>query len=203
MLSKESMPKADVVAGTALIALGVAVIVGAMRMPMGGRYGGVNNPWYASPAMLVLLVGGVLVLLSAMLVIRAIRRGGLAGFMPFVAWAARRIVTSRATYRGLLVWVLLGLYAGALYWRPAAGLADVLAHAAWLDNPLGRFLTYPEGANYVVASCVFLGAFIWLFYRPDRPRPAWWRVSVVSLISLLVSLLVGYSFSELLNVPLP
>lgn len=203
MLGKQSLPKADVVTAGLLIALGAAVVCSALRMPMGGQYGGVSNPWYASPGMLPLLVGLTLILLSGLLVIRAVRQGALRGFGPFVAGAAARSAKSPATYRALLICVLLMLYATALYFRPAGGLADVLAGAAWMDNRVTGFLLYPEGANYVAASSTFLAAFIGLFYRPGGRHARWKHLPLVIAMSLLVSLLVGYSFSQLLNVPLP
>lgn len=203
MLDKRSMSKADLVTSLLLVGLGVAVIVGSMRMPMGGQYGGVNNPWYASPAMLPLLVGSTLVLLALLLLVRALGQGALAGLGGVAASAAKGLFTSRGVRRCALVYLLLVLYAGMLYMHPLAGAADVLARMAWLDNRISRFLLYPEGANYVLVSFLFLLSFTWLFYQPGGRRCGWRATAGIGGLSLLVSLLVGYCFSELLNVPLP
>ena len=50
MLDQNNLRKADVVTGICLVLLSIVVIIGALQMPIGGTYGGVDNPWYASPA---------------------------------------------------------------------------------------------------------------------------------------------------------
>ncbi len=78
-MNKEAMRRADFKTGIILIVLSVLVLVETSTFPMTDSYGGVQNVWYVSPALFPLIIGGVLLVLSVVLLANAIREGGHRG----------------------------------------------------------------------------------------------------------------------------
>jgi len=104
------MVKADFVTGLVLIALGVATVVESLRMP---RFAHLNIEPYTVPGLVPGALGAVILLLGAILFLRAARAGGWrlgAGAAARKTWASdpgsRRLALSTALclgYAGLLV----------------------------------------------------------------------------------------------------
>ncbi|MEE4379148.1 MAG: tripartite tricarboxylate transporter TctB family protein [Candidatus Competibacteraceae bacterium] len=67
--------------GIILALLAIGLIWEATSYPMSDSYGGVQNVWYVSPALFPLLVGGLLLLLSLMLVANAVAYHGWPGVL--------------------------------------------------------------------------------------------------------------------------
>ena len=203
MLPKETLRKADVVTAIVLIALGAAVVVGASQMPMRGTYGGVVSTWYVSPAVFPLIVGGGLIVLAAIILVRAIREGGLEGLGGFIRRGLRGIFVKRTVRRGLATWLWIGVYIAMLALHPFGWVRGGLRRLTFMRSGLTRFCLQAEGVNYVISSFLFLLVFMLMFYRPKDRRPGWKRVMLLAGLSAVMSFLMGYVFSEHLAVPLP
>ncbi len=181
MLKGKSLRRADIVSGVVFVLLGIAVLIGASRMPIGGTYGGVDNPWYASPAAFPFLIGGLFVLCGLSVATNGIRKVGIAGLLGACKRAAQRSVREPTNRRGLSV---LGLLCG--YY--------ILLRARWLGEP---------ALSYTVSSSLFLVCFALLFFRPQNRFPKLWQSGAIVLGALAIAALVAHIFSERLGVPLP
>jgi putative tricarboxylic transport membrane protein len=104
-----AMVKADFVTGLVLIALGIATVVESLRMP---RFEDLNIEPYTVPGLVPGALGAVILLLGAVLFLRAARAGGwrLGAGGATRTWSAdpgsRRLALSMALclgYAGLLV----------------------------------------------------------------------------------------------------
>jgi hypothetical protein len=203
VLSKEQLPKADVIASICLILLGLAVIWGGTRMPLSGTYGGVVSTWYVSPAAFPILVGGMITLAATLILLRAIRKGALRGLREHVGHVAAGLWRRTGVRRTAVVYVWIVAYAAMLGLRPFGWVSGHLQEAYFLNSPLTRFCLEAEGVNYVLSSFVFLAGFIAMFLRPHGKLPRLRHVVMIVCISAVVSFGMGYAFSELLSVPLP
>lgn len=174
MMEREKLRKADVLAALAFAGLGVVVIASALQMPIGGTYGGVRNPWWASPAMFPLLTGTLLILCSAVVMTRAVREGGHRGLVAFFGRRLRGLPTNAEVQRLWLAALLIGVYVFALFGR----------------------------IDFYVASGLFLVVSMACFYRPQGV--SWYRrLAVVLLTGALVPIAAGWLFRTQLLVPLP
>jgi hypothetical protein len=79
MMEKETLRKADIFSGTAILLLGLFIISQGVQMPMKDSYAGVKNVWYVSPALLPLFIGATLSLLGVSLIRTALKVVGLQG----------------------------------------------------------------------------------------------------------------------------
>jgi len=198
MIEEKPLRKLDILVGAGLAALSFTLIARALRMPIGGTYGGVDNPWYASPAAMPLLLGALLLCCAVTVIVQAAKRGGHRELPAFLRIFWREDFLSRETARTALVWGGLLVYSLMLKFQPFAGLGAPLERAGF-SPPLAD----ASGVNYVLCSFLFLTLFIAVFHRPEGrfPRPA--RLIALTAGSFVVALLVAWVFSELLRVPLP
>ncbi len=201
MLDPKGLRTADLISGSLVALLGIGVLVGASQMPIGGTYGGVENPWYASPAAVPLLLGSLLVLAGLGVVFQGWRAGAARDFRSTVfSWfggvaGRRRVLWIAGIWGGLLLYVLV------LSWKPFGGLAIQMTRWIRSGAPLD-FLIDPGGINYWLASSVFLTAAV-LLTRPQRKSRAWLR-DLLMIVGLWVGVLVlAFLFSKPLQVPLP
>lgn len=77
MMEKDKLRKADVFSGSVIFLFGLWVLSQAVKMPMKGSWGGVQNVWFVSPALFPLFVGAVIMLLGALLIRIAFKEVGL------------------------------------------------------------------------------------------------------------------------------
>jgi putative tricarboxylic transport membrane protein len=135
-------PRADLVTAAVLFALGVAIVVQAWQMP---RFVEQSGTGLTAPGIVPGFHGAVIALLSVVLGLRAVGRGG---------WAARGAGTRRAADpRQLATAAALGLaYAGVLVGRVPFWLASSLFVFAfttafeWGLGPQGRVRRVIEAA---------------------------------------------------------
>jgi hypothetical protein len=203
MLSKEQLPKADVVASICLLLLGAAVIWGGTRMPLSGTYGGVVNTWYVSPAAFPILVGAMIVLSSAWLLARAIRQGALEGLRIYLRDGAAGFWRNTGVRRTALIYIWIVTYTVMLRLHPFGWMTNLLRDRDFFYGRFTRFCLEAEGINYVLSSFVFLTGFIMMFLRPHGKRPGWGHLAGIVCLSAVMSFGMGYAFSEWLSVPLP
>ena len=90
MLEKQKLRKADIFSGSVIFLFGVWIVLQALKMPMKGSWGGVQNVWFVSPALFPLFVGAMIMLLGALLVRTAIREVGFKEVGHALSWLASR-----------------------------------------------------------------------------------------------------------------
>jgi putative tricarboxylic transport membrane protein len=141
------MAKADFVTGLIFVALGLAVVVECLRMP---RFEELNVNPYTVPALVPGVLGAIILVLGAVLFLRAARAGGwrLIRQMPDAApWSAdpgvRRLLLSVAlclAYAAGLIgrlpfWLATFLFVAGFVilfeWPLATGRADRMRRVAW------------------------------------------------------------------------
>lgn len=81
MIEKDKIRKYDFITSLVLILLSCLILIGAFGMPRKGSYGGVQNMWYVSPALMPMIIGFGLLLLSLILLANSITTGGAKQFM--------------------------------------------------------------------------------------------------------------------------
>jgi hypothetical protein len=90
MLEKEKLRKADIFSGSIIFLFGLWVVLQAVKMPMKGSWGGVQNVWFVSPALFPLFVGGMIMLLGALLVRTAYSQVGFKELGNVLRWLISR-----------------------------------------------------------------------------------------------------------------
>jgi len=201
MMEKSTLRKADVITSGILIALGLAVIVSSLGMPMSGTHGGVEITWYLSPATFPLIVGALIVVFAVAVLVRAIRGGALDGFREFAARTFAGARSSPVARRAALIVLLMIAYVAFLRLHPFGWTSRGLVRLSFMRTGVTRFLLEPSGINYLISSFAFLAVFINLFYRPEASRRRRW--AIVLGVSFATAFLTGYVFREQLLVPLP
>jgi Tripartite tricarboxylate transporter TctB family len=167
-----AMVKADFVTGLVLIALGVATLVESLRMP---RFAHLDIEPYTVPGLVPGALGAVILLLGAILLLRAARAGG---------W---RLATGGAVRR---IWS-----ADPGNWRLALALALCLGYAGLLVGRLPFWL----------ATFTFVFGFVILFEWPlavsrsDRMR----RLVLALVYAMAVAAAVTLVFQHVFLVRLP
>lgn len=83
----KKLRRGDFLASIVLALFGLFIIAEALQMPMKAKWGGVAAYWYVSPALMPLIVGTVITLLSVLVLLRAIKDGGARAFVEMaVSW---------------------------------------------------------------------------------------------------------------------
>lgn len=202
MLERANLRRADLVSGTLISVVGLAVSVSALQMPMGGTYGGVDNPWYASPGAIPLLLGILFFISGIGVFFNGWKDGAGRGFGALLKEICSDPHVRKRVFKVGGLWLGLLVYAVMLAWKPFGGAVNIFGR---LFSPVGHlgFLTEVNGANYWIASALFLIGFVWVF-RPQSDQ----KLGAVALGGLVVllalaPLLLGYLFSVHLQVPLP
>jgi Tripartite tricarboxylate transporter TctB family len=170
--SARTMVKADFVTGLIFMALGLAVVIECLRMP---RFEELQVNPYTVPGLVPGILGAIILILGAVLFLRAARAGGwrLAERAP----DAKPFLANPGTRRLLLSVALCLLYAGGL---------------------IGRLPFWP-------ATFLFVAAFVILFEWPlaadrsDRARRVLWAV----LLGAAISAATSFVFQEIFLVRLP
>jgi hypothetical protein len=143
MLDKEKLRKADVFSGAVVFLFGLWVVSQAFQMPMKDSWGGVMNVWYVSPALMPLFIGGVIMLLGAMLCRIGLKSIGFETFKKTLGW-----LVSPDLLRVLKSDVSVRFYAIALLFLTLV------------------FVNLPR-VDFFLCAILFLSVFITLFYFLD------------------------------------
>lgn len=86
MMDKDKLRKADIFSGAAIFLFGLWIISQALKMPMKGSWGGVQNVWFVSPALFPLFVGAVIALLGGVLIRTALKAVGVSELVRVLRW---------------------------------------------------------------------------------------------------------------------
>lgn len=201
MLPPTDLRRADLVSGGVVVLLGLVVLIGAFQMPMGGTYAGVDNPWYASPAAVPLFLGGLFVLLGGVVIRGAIQTVGAQDLIRHAVSVLRQGNFWKTGLRVVGIWGGIAVYVGLLAGKPFGAMARGFSRIVSAEGHWG-FLTEPAGANYWIASALFLVAYAVVFRCGHALRRGWKHWLVFPFLCI-APLLIGYLFSVHLFVPLP
>ncbi len=83
----------DFVTALVLILFSIWELLATMQMPMKESYGGVQNSWYVSPALLPLIVGLGILVLGTVLLINSIVTGGAKSFIESIKNSSKMVIT--------------------------------------------------------------------------------------------------------------
>jgi hypothetical protein len=103
MMETKKLRQADFITSIILAVFGIWVLAQSLKMPMTGTYGGVRSVWYISPALLPLIVGGGIVLLSLVLLVHSIRSGGAADCIVTIRNASLGISEANERFLAILL----------------------------------------------------------------------------------------------------
>jgi len=143
MLEKEKLRKADIYSGLVIFLFGLFMVLMASRMPMKDSWGGVQNVWYVSPALFPLFVGGVIMLLGALLTRTALKIVGIKAFGETVRWFA-----SKDLFQFLISDSVIRFYAIAVLFLSLV------------------YITIPR-IDFFLSATLYLTVFITMFYFDD------------------------------------
>ncbi|MDP2791989.1 MAG: hypothetical protein Q8O15_09580 [Rectinemataceae bacterium] len=87
MMEKSKLRGADIVTSLIFFLLSIWIIAEAFTMPLKDSYAGVDSVWYVSPALMPLIVGAAMLLLSIAIFLHAKRNGGLESLKAI--WASQ------------------------------------------------------------------------------------------------------------------
>jgi hypothetical protein len=228
----KTLRKGDFWTSLILFAVSVAMIATATTFPMTDSYGGVQNVWYVSPALFPLIVGGVLVLLSAVLFVNAVVSGGARDALASLQKIGGRLADR--DIRLILIVALISAYVYALIPRVDHFIGTALFLQAFIlsfygdradltKSQLGGFFTYSVvvggmalfGLSFERASSASIAAdvagiivFIVLAvaaYLQVSPTETDLRrrIRLGLIVSVAVPLVLCPAFKYLLLVPLP
>ena len=81
MIDKNKLRGSDLVSGMIFLVLGLYIIFAAFQMPLNDSYGGVESHWYVSPALMPLIIGFGMILLSVSIIVNGLKNGGKIQFL--------------------------------------------------------------------------------------------------------------------------
>jgi hypothetical protein len=157
--------RADVWTGLVLIGIALLMIVEALTYPLEGTYAGVRNAWYVSPALLPLIVGGALLVLSTGLLVVALgERARLAPGRPIFS---REGSDPSANREASFIAMLLAAYIVGLIPR-----VDFIASTAlFLLVFMAAYVVEARGsARMAIAACLVAPALLALL----AALAGWW-----------------------------
>ncbi len=190
MMETKKLRQADFLTSIVLMIFSLFVLYLAMQMPMRDTYGGVKNVWYVSPALLPLIVGSGILVLSIVLLIHSIRSGGAVDFIK----AAKRIAPGLSEANQRFVAILLALFSFVYLFIPRIDF--VVAIALFLSYFVPAFY-YDTAIDLRRMTAVYLGivAVILLIFVTGiagRANAAFeFSTDVVALVGAILMCVVG------------
>lgn len=181
---------------TALVILGIAafMMVEALGYPLEGSYAGVRNVWYVSPALFPLMIAGMLILLSAYLLLRAISAGGARAAITELAQGA----WGNAFRSAIDLWIVclvLAAYILVLVPRIDFPIATILTLFTFLavyyvERPSAAMRSL---AVFISINALLLAATAVGFQPASRSAAFYWRDAAVLVATLLQVALVAFA----------
>jgi hypothetical protein len=151
MNEEKPSPRADLLAGVALLVLSIAIVVGALRMD---RLERLQASIYTAPGFVPGILGAALALMAVILIVRSLRAGASAGALPpFRIGQHWRLVVALVLCLGFA----LGLVGHGLpFWLAAAIFVAAFAFLFQLDERR-RAGTVVRGALFAVVFGLIAG----------------------------------------------
>lgn len=88
MMDKKKLRGADLITSILFFVLGVYILYESFHMPLKDSYAGVQSVWYVSPALMPLIIGFAIILLSIAIFLHGLKNGGVEALKE--AWADRK-----------------------------------------------------------------------------------------------------------------
>jgi hypothetical protein len=231
MMEKKKLRRADFVFSVILLLFGIFILGNTFTMPMKDSWGGVNNVWYVSPALLPLIVSAAIIILGVALLLHSIRTGGARDFLANIRNRSRGISAANVRFLAILlalssfvylnipqvdfflciVWFLL--YFIVIFYFDEAKL---LVRLSWfyLGGNLLLLLLFITTIDQPIRQAFLYGVDVlmlllilafWLYtrlvVRTDRRLVA--RLRTATIVSVAVPLILVPIFKFGLLVPLP
>ncbi|PKL06661.1 MAG: hypothetical protein CVV53_03120 [Spirochaetae bacterium HGW-Spirochaetae-9] len=112
MMEKSRLRSFDVVWSGLFFLLGIYILAEAFQMPLKDSYAGVDSVWYVSPALLPIIIGVAILLLSGAIFLHALKNGGWATLKASIINRKKVNFLSDANirYAGVLVPLIAMVY---------------------------------------------------------------------------------------------
>ena len=110
MMETRQLRQADFVTSILLFFFGVWILFEAFQMPMRDTYGGVRNVWYVSPALMPLIVGFGITILSIVLMVHSVRTGGATRFLNSIHAISLRPSEGHQRFLGVVLALVTFVY---------------------------------------------------------------------------------------------
>ena len=112
MMEKTRLRSFDIVWSAVFFLLGVYILVEAFQMPLKDSYAGVDSVWYVSPALLPIIIGCAILLLSSAIFLHAFKNGGWATLKANIINRKKVhfLSDSNVRYAGVLVPLIAMVY---------------------------------------------------------------------------------------------
>lgn len=172
-MDKQQLRRIDFLFSLVLIAFGVAILVAAYDMPWSSEQTGISGSWYLSPGLLPAILGAMLIVFSLNILAHAVSAGGHRNVGDLIKRGLVGVIKNRAFHKSILSIVVISVYIFGL---------------------LGN-------VNYYVATASYLFVFMVLFHH--RSNSFLLNLLILGTIAIVVPVVVGYLFSNYLDVPLP
>lgn len=132
----KKMRGADIIISALFLILGIFILIGAFQMPLRDSYGGVESVWYVSPALMPIIIGISIILLSLSILFYGIKQGGLEIIKTGLEKRKKEPVLNEDTVRMLATLI-------PLFWL-------VFVHLRMLDFciAVGLYLTFTISVFY-------------------------------------------------------
>lgn len=75
-MDKAKLRGADIITSAIFFLVGVWIVAEAFTMPLKDSYAGVDSVWYVSPALMPLIIGAAMLMLSVTIFVHAVKNGG-------------------------------------------------------------------------------------------------------------------------------
>ncbi|MGI6432411.1 MAG: hypothetical protein ACOXZ4_00875 [Sphaerochaetaceae bacterium] len=99
MMDKKKLRGADLVTSVLFFVLGAYILYESFHMPLKDSYAGVQSVWYVSPALMPLIIGLAIILLSIVIFFHGLKNGGVEALKEAVAALKGKKLLSDANIR--------------------------------------------------------------------------------------------------------
>jgi hypothetical protein len=175
MLPHKSLRRADVVASTVMIGVGVAIVYSGSQMPWSSTLTGGAPQWYLSPGLFPTVVGALLIIFSLRILVTAIKEGGTQGLWTSTRNWFRTLPRNRPIHRAIIITLLM---------------------SAYIFLGLGRI-------NFLLASSIFLFVSIACFWWSEAGDKLLRYIAITLAVAIGVPFVISFLFSKFLFVPMP
>lgn len=112
MIEKARLRGLDLITSILFFLLAIYILIGAMGMPLKDSYAGVDSVWYVSPALLPIIIGIAMLLLSAAIFFNGLKDGGWKALQTIIIESKNIKFLSDANmrYAGVLVPLIAMVY---------------------------------------------------------------------------------------------
>jgi hypothetical protein len=208
MLEKEKLRKADVYSGIVIFLFGAWIVWQASKMPMKDSWGGVQNVWFVSPALLPLFIGAMIMLLGLLLFRTALKTIGMKAFGDTLRWVfSKNLLQFLNTVSILRFYAIAVLFLAFVFLNIpridfflSATAFFIIYFAVGLDGLLNPVLPFTKdilALGFILGYCFYA----WRLVRSSPLLRKKYRTGLI--VAVVAPVLVGLIFKYFLLVPMP